>query len=82
MVSLVFISTFAALMLNGGEFAGWVRKMMGRESLRMILERYYSRIKNYERRRPGVHGKGLQAEPEPPEAGGGESKRKVSKLDY
>lgn len=41
--------TFATLMLDGGELPGWVQKMMGHESLKMILERYYSYIKNYER---------------------------------
>ncbi len=41
--------TFATLMLDGGELPGWVQKMMGHVSLKMILERYYSYIKNYER---------------------------------
>ena len=41
--------TFATLMLDGGELPGWVQKMMGHESLKVILERYYSYIKNYER---------------------------------
>jgi len=41
--------TFATLMLDGGELPGWVQKMMGHESLKMILERYYSYIKNYQR---------------------------------
>jgi integrase len=41
--------TFATLMLDGGELPGWVQKMMGHESLKMILERYYSFIKNYQR---------------------------------
>ncbi len=41
--------TFATLMLDGGELPGSVQKMMGHESLKMILERYYSYIKNYQR---------------------------------
>ena len=41
--------TFAALMLDAGELPGWVQKMMGHESLKMILKRYYSYIKNYQR---------------------------------
>ena len=41
--------TFVTLMLDAGELPGWVQSMMGHESLKMILERYYSYIKNYER---------------------------------
>jgi integrase len=41
--------SFATLMLDAGELPGWVQSMMGHESLKMILERYYSYIKNYER---------------------------------
>jgi len=41
--------TFATLMLDAGEVPGWVQKMMGHASLKMILERYYSYIKNYRR---------------------------------
>lgn len=41
--------TFATLMMDGGELPGWVQKMMGHEPLKMILERYYLYIKNYER---------------------------------
>lgn len=41
--------TFATLMLDAGELPGWVQKMMGHESMKMILERYYSYIKNYQR---------------------------------
>jgi len=40
--------TFATLMLDAGELPGWVQKMMGHESLKMILERYYYYIKNYQ----------------------------------
>jgi len=36
-------------MLDAGEIPGWVQKMMGHESIKMILERYYSYIKNYQR---------------------------------
>jgi len=36
-------------MLDGGELPGWGPKMMGHESLKMILERYYPYIKNYQR---------------------------------
>jgi len=41
--------TFATLMLDAGELPGWVQKMMGHASMKMILERYYSYIKNYQR---------------------------------
>jgi integrase len=41
--------TFATLMLDAGELPGWVQNMMGHETLKMILERYYSYIKNYQR---------------------------------
>jgi len=41
--------TFATLMLDAGELPGWVQQMMGHETMKMILERYYSYIKNYQR---------------------------------
>jgi integrase len=41
--------TFATLMLDAGELPGWVQSMMGHESLKMILEKYYSHIQNYQR---------------------------------
>ncbi|MBF0475685.1 MAG: site-specific integrase [Deltaproteobacteria bacterium] len=41
--------TFATLMLDSGELPGWVQQMMGHVSLQMILEKYYSYIKNYQR---------------------------------
>jgi integrase len=41
--------TFATLMLDAGEHPGWVQKMMGHETMQMILEKYYIYIKNYER---------------------------------
>jgi len=41
--------TFATLMLDAGELPGWVQNMMGHETLKMILERYYSYIRNYQR---------------------------------
>jgi integrase len=41
--------TFASLMLDSGEIPGWVQKMMGHSSLKMILEHYYSHIQNYQR---------------------------------
>jgi len=40
--------TFATLMLDGFETPGWVAKMMGHTSLKMIYEHYYSYIKNYQ----------------------------------
>jgi integrase len=42
--------TFATLMLDSGELPGWVQRMMGHETLQMIHERYYSYIKNYQRK--------------------------------
>ena len=44
--------TFATLMLDGREHPGWVQRMMGHESLKMIFERYYSYIKDYQHK-PG-----------------------------
>ena len=41
--------TFATLMLDAGELPGWVQKMLGHNSLKMIYDRYYSYIKNYQR---------------------------------
>ena len=41
--------TFATLMLDAGEQPGWVARMMGHTNLKMIHERYYSYIKNYQR---------------------------------
>lgn len=41
--------TFATLMLDAGELPGWVQSMMGHESLKMLFERYYSYIRNYQR---------------------------------
>ena len=41
--------TFATLMLDAGELPGWVQGMMGHSSMKMILERYYSHIRNYKR---------------------------------
>ena len=38
--------TFATLMLSSGENVGWVQRMMGHTSLRMIQERYYRYIPN------------------------------------
>jgi len=35
-------------MLDAGELPGWVQNMMGHETLKMILERYYSYIRNYQ----------------------------------
>lgn len=42
--------TFATLMLDGREHPGRVQRMMGHESLKMIFERYYSYIKDYQYR--------------------------------
>ncbi len=36
-------------MLGAGELPGWAQNMMGHETLKMILERYYSYIRNYQR---------------------------------
>ncbi len=41
--------TFATLMLDAGELPGRVQSMMGHASMKMILERYYSHIRNYQR---------------------------------
>ena len=38
--------TFATLMITSGENIGWVQKMMGHSSLKMIVEKYYSFIPN------------------------------------
>jgi len=39
--------TFATLMLDGFETPGWVARMMGQTSLKMIYDHYYSYIKDY-----------------------------------
>jgi integrase len=38
--------TFATLMITAGENLGWVQKMMGHSSLKMIVEKYYAFIPN------------------------------------
>ena len=38
--------TFATLMITSGENLGWVQKMMGHASLKMIVEKYYAYIPN------------------------------------
>lgn len=40
--------TFATLMLDSGEHPAWVQRMMGHKTMKMILERYYKHIKNYQ----------------------------------
>lgn len=40
--------TFATLMLDSGEHPGWVHRMMGHVNMKMIYERYYKYIKNYQ----------------------------------
>ncbi len=41
--------TFATLTLDGGDLPGWVQSMIGHSSMKMILERYYSHIRNDKR---------------------------------
>lgn len=38
--------TFATLMITSGENIGWVQKMLGHASLKMIVEKYYAFIPN------------------------------------
>ncbi|MCE5262626.1 MAG: site-specific integrase [Deltaproteobacteria bacterium] len=38
--------TFATLMVTSGENIGWVQKMMGHTSLKMIIEKYFAYIPN------------------------------------
>ena len=38
--------TFATLMISAGENIGWVQRMMGHASLKMIVEKYYSYVPN------------------------------------
>jgi integrase len=40
--------TFITLMLDAGEHIGWIAKQVGHTSPKMIFERYYSYIKNYQ----------------------------------
>lgn len=40
--------TFITLMLDGGEHIGWIARQVGHTSPKMIFERYYSYIKNYQ----------------------------------
>jgi integrase len=66
--------TFATLMLDAGELPGWVQKMMGHETLQMIMDRYYSYIKNYQRDdgnafMENVYGPSLESGQNDPQAG-------------
>jgi hypothetical protein len=38
--------TFATMMISAGENIGWVQKMMGHSSLKMITDRYFSYVPN------------------------------------
>ena len=38
--------TFATMMISAGENLGWVQKMMGHASLKMITDKYFSYIPN------------------------------------
>lgn len=38
--------TFATLMISSGEQLGWVQRMMGHSSLKMIIDKYYAHIPN------------------------------------
>jgi len=38
--------TFATMMISAGENLGWVQKMMGHSSLKMITDKYFSYIPN------------------------------------
>jgi integrase len=40
--------TFITLMLDSGEHIGWIARQVGHTSPKMIFERYYSYIKNYQ----------------------------------
>ena len=40
--------TFIILMLDSGEHIGWIARQVGHTSPKMIFERYYSYIKNYQ----------------------------------
>ena len=38
--------TFATMMVSSGENLGWIQKMMGHSSLKMITDKYFSYIPN------------------------------------
>ena len=38
--------TFATMMISSGENLGWVQKMMGHTTLKMITDKYFSYIPN------------------------------------
>jgi integrase len=38
--------TFATMMISSGENLGWVQKMMGHTSLKMITDKYFSYVPN------------------------------------
>jgi integrase len=38
--------TFATMMISAGENLGWVQKMMGHTSLKMITDKYFSYVPN------------------------------------
>ena len=40
--------TYITMMLDSGEHIGWVARQVGHASPKMIFERYYSYIKNYQ----------------------------------
>jgi len=40
--------TFITLMLDSGEHIGWIARQVGHTSPKIIFERYYSYIKNYQ----------------------------------
>ena len=40
--------TFITMMLDSGEHIGWVARQVGHTSAKMIFERYYSYIENYQ----------------------------------
>ena len=49
-VSIAKVQLFSAIpLLDAGELPGWVQNMMGHETLKMIFERYYSYIREYQR---------------------------------
>jgi len=40
------LHTFATMMISAGENLGWVQKMLGHSSLKMITDKYFSYIPN------------------------------------
>jgi integrase len=65
--------TFATLMITTGENIGWVQRMMGHASLKMIVEKYYAYVPNMTHNDGSLfvreyEGRGAKSTPKVPQA--------------